>query len=282
MPAVYPGGIKTWVDKIDGDAGDDVFASHINEAYAELIAIETNLDEHKADNAKQIPHIGTTTNVVNDYSVTTAETIVANQKFTVKINAASTGAATLNVSSIGSAKGIKKPGGTDATLKIGVYTFFYDGVNFQLLGEGGEYGTAGAAQTLTGYTVGTDNGIVAGTATIKKWASGTATSSTTTLRFYNVSSGIQDTQFVTVAGLTFKPSIIILKASTSSVFYSIYEEISAGDIYGKTVIYGAKDGTMVQYGYHVKGDVSAASVTNTGFTLPVSTPGVLFYWSAFE
>jgi len=122
------------------------------------------LNSHSADNSKQIPHLGTTTNSTNAYSVTTTETILTNQKFTVKINAASTGTATLNISSIGSAKGIKKTGGLDATLKIGVYTFFYDGTNFQLLGEGGDYGTATSAEVLTGSTIGTDVGIVSGTA----------------------------------------------------------------------------------------------------------------------
>lgn len=125
--------------------------------------IKARFTSHLADNSKQIPHIGTTTNISNAYSITTTETIAANQKFTVKINAASTGAATLNVSSIGSAKAIKKAGGLDATLKIGVYTLFYDGVNFQSLGEGGEYGTANELQVLTGYTVGKDTGLVAGT-----------------------------------------------------------------------------------------------------------------------
>lgn len=95
-------------------------------------------ESHFTDNTKQIPHLGTTTNVGNDYSIETTETILANQKFTISINVASTGVSTLNVSTIGGAKGIKKPGGLDANLKVGVYTFFYDGVNFQLLGEGGE------------------------------------------------------------------------------------------------------------------------------------------------
>ncbi|OAB46533.1 tail fiber protein [Paenibacillus antarcticus] len=119
---------------------------------------------HKADNAKHIPHLGTTTNVGNVYSITTAEVIATNQKFTVKINAASTGAATLKVSSIasGTAKAVQKAGGTNATLKIGVYTLFWDGTAFQLLGEGGEYGTAVGADVRSTKTFGTEDGVIQG------------------------------------------------------------------------------------------------------------------------
>lgn len=38
---VFPNGIKQWTDKVD--FVDDVSAAHINEAYAEIIAIETEL-----------------------------------------------------------------------------------------------------------------------------------------------------------------------------------------------------------------------------------------------
>lgn len=47
MPASYPDNIKTWVDK--ADFVDDVRAADINGAYAEIIAIETEVDAHKAD-----------------------------------------------------------------------------------------------------------------------------------------------------------------------------------------------------------------------------------------
>lgn len=42
---VYPGGVKQWTDKVD--FVDDVSANHINEAYAEIIAIETDLIDKK-------------------------------------------------------------------------------------------------------------------------------------------------------------------------------------------------------------------------------------------
>ena len=39
---VFPNGTKTWIDKIDNQ--DDIYAAHINEAYAEIIAVETELN----------------------------------------------------------------------------------------------------------------------------------------------------------------------------------------------------------------------------------------------
>lgn len=73
-------------------------------------------------------------------------------------------AITININSYG-AVAVKKPNGNSVTnWKIGgIYTIIYDGSNFILQGEGGEYGTAGAAQVLSGYTIGTENGIVSGT-----------------------------------------------------------------------------------------------------------------------
>jgi hypothetical protein len=153
-----PGALDTLKELATAMGDDPNFATTV---LNRLTAAEQTTVAHQAETT-HVPHIGTTTNVGNAYSITTSITIAANQKFTIKFNAASTGAATLNISSIGSAKGIKKPGGTDATLKVGVYSLFYDGINFQLLGEGGEYGTAEATQVLSGYTVGRESGIVEG------------------------------------------------------------------------------------------------------------------------
>jgi len=41
MAASYPGAVKTYTDKVDGE--DKYYAAHVNEAYAEIIAVETEL-----------------------------------------------------------------------------------------------------------------------------------------------------------------------------------------------------------------------------------------------
>lgn len=84
------------------------------------------------------------------------------QRLSFKALQSTSGPITLNVNGLG-AKSIKKPNGNNPPLvQGGVYTVIYDGQAFILQGEGGEYGTATAAQVLTGYTVGREDGIVAG------------------------------------------------------------------------------------------------------------------------
>ncbi|WP_106766821.1 phage tail protein [Paenibacillus faecalis] len=113
---------------------------------------------------------GESTNSGNAYSVTPSpvpSALESGLRVTVKINAANTGSATLNVNGLG-AKTIKKSNGKTLSSgnlkKDSIYTFVYDGVSsFILQGEGGEYGTATAADVADGKTIGTENGIVTGT-----------------------------------------------------------------------------------------------------------------------
>jgi hypothetical protein len=70
---------------------------------------------------------------------------------------------TINPNGLG-ARSILKASGSAASLTVnGVYTVVYDGQAFILQGEGGEYGTAIAADVLAGKTIGTENGLVNGT-----------------------------------------------------------------------------------------------------------------------
>ncbi|WP_342410614.1 pyocin knob domain-containing protein [Paenibacillus sp. FSL R10-2778] len=89
--------------------------------------------------------------------------LIAGDRISFKAHAATTGPVTLNVNGLG-AKSIKKPNGNNPPLALGgVYTVVYDGTAFILQGEGGEYGTATAAEVLAGKTIGTENGLVNGT-----------------------------------------------------------------------------------------------------------------------
>jgi hypothetical protein len=73
---------------------------------------------------------------------------------------------TINVNGLG-ARPIKKPNGNDiaaGNLKANsVYTVRYNGTNFILQGEGGEYGTADPSDVIKGKTIGTEEGIKTGT-----------------------------------------------------------------------------------------------------------------------
>ncbi|MBX4146295.1 hypothetical protein [Paenibacillus lautus] len=136
----------------------------------ETFNIETMLNENwdKVDEAVgRTGGYGVTTQPkANEYEVNlkpAPASLTAGIRVTVKINVASSGAPMLNVNGLG-AKPVLKTSGSSASFKQdGVYTLVYDGQAFILQGEGGEVGTATAADVLAPKTIGTDSGIVTGT-----------------------------------------------------------------------------------------------------------------------
>ncbi len=84
----------------------------------------------------------------------------------IKFANANTDVCTLNINGTG-AKSIVKGNGSalsSGNIKAGqICNLVYTGSVFQLLGEGGEYGTATASDVLQGKTIGTENGLVDGT-----------------------------------------------------------------------------------------------------------------------
>ncbi|EGD48422.1 Kelch repeat type 1-containing protein [Ruminiclostridium papyrosolvens DSM 2782] len=125
--------------------------------------VETELEGHVGDTQSHVPHLGTTVNNGNTYTIDSEKTISDGSKFSVKFNAIATGPATLSISSDELARSLKKPSGEDFKPKAGIYSFIRDGENFQLLGEGGEYGNVTAPKVLKGFTFGTENGLEVGT-----------------------------------------------------------------------------------------------------------------------
>jgi len=107
----------------------------------------------------------TTSGTAPAYVVTIPDFIglIAGRKLTVNFHAANNAAATtINPNSTG-VKAIVKAGGGTPNIKAGAYTLVYTGTNFQLLGEGGEYGNVTADKVLAGTTFGTENGLASGT-----------------------------------------------------------------------------------------------------------------------
>lgn len=102
------------------------------------------------------------------YTVTLSpapSSLAAGLRITVKFHAANTTTTpTINVNGLG-VKTIVRPSGAVPVgfIKAAVYTLVYDGTAFTLQGEGGEYGTATAANVLAGKTIGTESGLVTGT-----------------------------------------------------------------------------------------------------------------------
>jgi len=151
-----------WFDSIKGQLDGDVGAK-----------LASDLSSHKLDLVSHgIYGVATGTNalVMTDSKVTQ---YVDGMLVALKNTTASTAATTLNINNLG-AKNIVKANGTAVTnLKANaIYQLRYNGVNFILLGEGGEYGTATASDVLAGKTIGTENGIILGTLTYSKIQAG--------------------------------------------------------------------------------------------------------------
>jgi len=123
-------------------------------------------DSHKNDKVSHIDYAwasGTNTYAANIQGITS---LTEGLSIKIKFINANTGASTLNINGLG-AKEIRKSNGntlSSGNIKAGqICHLVYTGSVFQLLGEGGEYGTAQPQHVLQGYTIGTEQGIVAGT-----------------------------------------------------------------------------------------------------------------------
>lgn len=141
---------------------------NIDQAAASQQGLETctnDLTDHKTDYTLQVPYGGTTTNVGNAYSIAAPAiaSLTAGMAISVKVNADSTGAVTLNWNSKGDKAIYKANGVAVSNLKTGgIYTLRYDGTNFILQGEGAS-GNAVASDLLSGKTATVDAGEITGT-----------------------------------------------------------------------------------------------------------------------
>ncbi|HHY26616.1 MAG TPA: hypothetical protein GX523_07685 [Desulfitobacterium dehalogenans] len=139
-------------------------------AQAKVDVVADALAAHEAD---KVQHIGyATASGTNTYtaSITGITSLSEGLSIKVKFTNANTGASMLNINSLG-AKAIQKGNGnalSSGNIKAGqICHLVYTGSVFQLLGEGGEYGTAGPTQVLQGYTIGTETGIQNGQIPVK-------------------------------------------------------------------------------------------------------------------
>lgn len=131
----------------------------------QIKAIEDDLIAHKVD-CVHLPYsiadgTNTYTTLINGIS-----SLAEGMSIKIKFTNANTGASTLNINGLG-AKPIQKSNGnalSSGNIKAGqICHLVYTGSVFQLLGEGGEYGTAQAQDVLEGKTIGTEEGLVTGT-----------------------------------------------------------------------------------------------------------------------
>lgn len=154
------------------------------------------------------PGYGITTGSANTYTLILTPSLTsytAGVCVAIKIHAANTGASTININGLG-AKSIKDSKGNNLTsgklVLNSIYTLRYDGTNFILQGEGGEYGTATVSDVLAGKTIGTDNGLVTGTIASKGAETFVPSTSNRTIASGQYLSGVQTISPVTGTAVT--------------------------------------------------------------------------------
>lgn len=238
---------------------------------AKFSEIEGALTAHKADLVSHgIYGVATGTNalVMTDSKVTS---YVDGMLVAFKNTTASTASTTLNINSLG-AKAIVKANGTAVNnLKANaIYQLRYNSVNFILLGEGGEYGTATASDVLVGKTFGTENGLVSGVLTLaslngRKFSSGTISMPT-----------LNNTLTVNNLGFTPKFAFAVVKNTPNDdrgmprSFSMIYD------------IFGVRSIVRVDNSSYVKGADDIFNLGNGTFTLNVNNNQGDWNWFAIE
>ncbi|WP_421663672.1 phage tail protein [Lysinibacillus telephonicus] len=131
-----------------------------------LTSVQQQVNKHIADNVKHLNYsIASGTNSYTA-SIQGIDSLGEGVSVKIKFTNENTGPCTLNINGLG-AMPIRKANGNEllsGNIKAGqIMHLVYTGTVFQLLGEGGEYGTAGAPQVLEGYTVGREDGVIDGT-----------------------------------------------------------------------------------------------------------------------
>lgn len=119
--------------------GEPAFCTDTKELYIGTSTgnVKMSYDSSLSDYTKLIPY-GNDTGTVNALVVSTPTitALTAGMAISIKVKNTTTGAVTLNWSSMG-AKGVKTANDKDPKLVAnGVYSFRYDGTNFILQGEG--------------------------------------------------------------------------------------------------------------------------------------------------
>lgn len=197
-------------------------------------ATKTEFDSHVANKIQHIPYA--TASGTNTYTVSIPgiSSLAEGLSIKVKFTNANTGAATLNVNSLG-AKSIVKSNGnvlSSGNIKAGqICHLVYTGSNFQLLGEGGEYGTAQAGDVLSGKTIGTESGIITGTMPNRGTINNTITTQNGQIAVpqgYHNGSGVVKAQFANLVAENVKSGINI-GGVVGSFLGSIYAVPSSND-----------------------------------------------------
>ncbi|AWP25906.1 Phage-related putative tail protein [Paenibacillus vortex V453] len=236
-----------------------------------------------------VPHLGTTTNSGNSYSVTSNTPISTNQKFTIKFNVASSTAPTLKINN-DTALPIKKANGNNAKLYASVYTLFRDGSAFILQGEGGS-GNVQPDQVEAGFTFTNDNGEFTGTLSKQAFVDAITSKGVTAsmadpfntlaAKIDQISTGLKRASGngaptgVEIVNLDFEPLIIIIRCNGS--FY--YNDGHQGNDNRSAQIGGAMYFVKGEHNYNISASVTTGRDGSTNIEI---NPTVSWYLNGFK
>lgn len=112
----------------------------------------------------------------------------------------------------------------------------------------------------------------------KRWAIGTvkATGIYVNDLTFTLNNGTLTSDYVTVTGLTFKPSIICLVGESEGTTYSVFYNYNSSILYKLASYYANNNGTLNPYKIQ-----SPVSVTETSFLLPAHLD-ITYNWIAIE
>lgn len=148
--------------------------------------------------------------------------------------------------------------------------------------------TATASDIVQGKTAYAKGLKLTGTSTRKQFASGTVTSPSGTLSFTQGDGTILSSSYVTVSGLAFQPSRVIVKKKVTgqtSLVMTVLSSVTEGDANMSTVrissgTFNANNTSQFTQSYRLDG--TSAYSNSAGFQLPVGTASALYEWEAFE
>lgn len=321
---------------------------------ADNAATQTALNTHLSDYVRQ-PGYTVTTGSANAYSaaLNPAPTAYADgMGIVIKINAANTGASTINVNGLGAKAVVDGKGNalTSGKLRLnGTYSLKYNSTSGNFILQGSDSsGNATPADLLAGKTASVDAGDIigtmpnyagtlqspyniespgggqilvhpkpgyydsagnvalydanfipanimsgksifglAGSLTSKKWKMALVISSDSPSTFRSVADGASNHYSVSVS-LDFKPSFILLRIAPASNYENctLYEDLGSGVIgtlYQRSAkLFGVSITQFNDLTFNIKGDVFPASVTSSGFTLPVMSGNATYCYIAIE
>lgn len=222
-------------------------------------ATKVEFNAHVAEFTQHVPYGGTTTGTANAHVATLSPALtayVAGVGLSVKIGITNTGASTINVNGLGVKSILDSKGAALTAGKLtlnSIVTLRYNGTAFILQGEGGDYGTAGAAQVLNTHTVGTPTGVVAGTIPI---VAGGNTITPSTVNQTAIPANTYTTSAITVLGDADLVASNIL--NTANIFNVQGTAISAKSQSNEV-------GVPITYTSNGTGATAPFSVTGVGF-----------------